>query len=359
MSNNLLSLAGWTFLPNLVTGWVQSLYYGITVRAGDPKPQPNTPKYMLHRRRIHILVVSAYLLYTIYEADYDIRRASNYYADLGVPLTATDRDIKSRFRRLAATYHPDKVGSNGGINTQEYFVHLRLAQETLVNPVKRFAYERFGPSMHEWQRCASIYDYILKGVQDILPYYGVAGVFMYILGWLGYLQWGQFWRWLTLVGLCVFELHTISRPYFPSIATNIINPFITTFTNHPPYLPFQLISLAQKMCITLYIAFSQIGPLLETPQAASATGTPEAALNATLQRLEESTRAADLEVNRLMGMEMTPFAGQSGALKDMKGKVKDWLVQNTIRNDPEVRDSLGNLLKKRRVDAPAGAKGNR
>ncbi|KAG9233226.1 membrane associated DnaJ chaperone-like protein [Amylocarpus encephaloides] len=358
MSNSLLSLAGWTFLPNLVTGWVQSLYYGITIRAGDPKPQPGSPKYTTHRRRIHILVVSVYLLYTIYEADWELRRASDFYQDLGVPHSATDRDIKSRFRRLAALHHPDKVAP-GTPDNQEYFVHLKLAQDTLLNPTKRFAYERFGPSMIDWQRCASVRDYMMQGLQSVLPYYVVAAVFMYLLGLLGYLEWGKFWRWLTLLCLCTFELHTISRPYFPTVVSNVINPLLATFTSHPPYLPFQLISLARKMSITLYIAFSQIGPLLQPPSATPANATPEAALQSQLQRLETTTRAADVEATRLMSMEMSPFAGDPNALKDVKGKVKQWLVQNTIRNDPEVRDTLGNQLKKRRVDAPAGARGNR
>ena len=59
-----------------------------------------------------------------------------------------------------------------------------------------------------------------------------------------------------------------------------------------------------------------------------------------------------------MGMEMSPFVGDQAALKVVQGKVKEWLVQNTIRNDPMVRDALGNELQKRRV-APAGARGTR
>jgi hypothetical protein len=374
MSSNLLSLAGWTFLPNvsiswqdplrrrtdnsqLVTGWVQNLYYGIVIRAGDPKPQPGSPRFIQHRRRIHILVVSAYLLYTIYEADWQIRGSSDFYQDLGLPLSATEREIKSRFRRLAAIHHPDKVGSLAP-SSEGYFVHLRLAQETLLNPAKRFAYERFGPDITTWQHCSSTRDYILHGLQSVLPYYGGAAVFMYILGMLGYLEWGKYWRWLMLVCLCVFELHTISRPYFPALASKFLNPVLTTFTAHPPYLPFQLIQLARKMSITMYIAFSQIGPLLQPPTPGNSPN-PELALKQQLDRLEATSKAADVEATRLMGLEMSPFVGDAAALKEVKTKLSGWLVQNTIRSDPMVRDAIGNELRKRRVDAPAGARGNR
>ncbi len=160
---------------------MQSFYYSLTIRAGDPKPQPGSPRFIQHRRRIHILVVSAYLLYTIYEADWEIQRASDFYQDLGIPYSATEREIKSRFRRLAAIHHPDKFSSSSP-SSEGYFVHLKLAQDTLLNPAKRFAYERFGPDVTNWQRCSSVHDYVLQGLQSILPYYGAAAIFMYLLG---------------------------------------------------------------------------------------------------------------------------------------------------------------------------------
>jgi hypothetical protein len=181
---------------------------------------------------------------------------------------------------------------------------------------------------------------------------------MYILGILGYLEWGKYWRWLTLICLCVFELHTISRPYFPALASQFLNPLLTTFTNHPPYLPFQLIQLARKVSITLHIAFSQIGPLLQPPTPSSSANL-EIALKQQLDRLEATTKAADVEATRLMGLEMSPFMGDTEVLEEVKTKVREWLVQNTIRNDPIVRDAIGNELRKRRTDAPAGARGNR
>lgn len=113
------------------------------------------------------------------------------------------------------------------------------------------------------------------------------------------------------------------------------------------------------MSLTLYIAFSQIGPLLESPSPTPTNVNLEVALRQQLDRLDATAKAADVEAGRLMAMEMSPFIGDESALGGVKGKVRDWLVQNTIRSDPEVRDALGGLLKRRRVDAPAGARGNR
>lgn len=100
MSTTILSYAGWAFLPNLVTGWLQSIYYGIAIRAGDPKPQPGTPRYQKHRRRIHMIVVISYLLYTLFEADYWVREDKDFYQILGVTPDVGEKIIKSKFRRL-------------------------------------------------------------------------------------------------------------------------------------------------------------------------------------------------------------------------------------------------------------------
>ncbi|KAI9810233.1 MAG: hypothetical protein M1827_006367 [Pycnora praestabilis] len=343
----------------LVTGWVQTLYYGITVRVGDPRPQPGSAKYVKHRRRIHILVVTAYLLYTIYEADWQIRRAGDFYQDLGISPDVDERGIKSRFRRLAALHHPDKVSSaEAREGSEAYFVHLKLAQDTLLDPTKRFAYDRFGPDIIQWRHCSSVRDYVLVGVQAIAPYYVAGGFFMMILGVLGYLEWGRYWRYISFASLAVFEMHTVTRPYFPPITTKLLDPIITRFSHHPPYLPFQQLLLARKIMLTLFIAFSQLGPLLQQPQQAHQQKT-EVAQMQQLARLEQISGGTDKEATRLLALDMAPFAGDEAALKDVKARLKDWLVENTIRADPEVRDAVGKVMGRRRMGVPAGARGNR
>lgn len=314
-------------------------------------------------------MVSLYLLYTIYEADYELRRAGTYYGDLGVSPDASERDIKSRFRRLAALYHPDKASNTPGSDPADvnaYFVHLKTASETLTDPARRFAYERFGPAVVSWDRCRTVRDFVVRGAQNLVPYYVVAAAAMYGLGLFGYLDWARHERWLVLASLFVFELHTVTRPGRPALFERVVNPLLRLVTPaRTPYLPFQIIALARKLCITIYIAFSQIGPLLgadtsEGKIVVSQKGQDEELLlKQALDRVEASAKGLDADTERLLQMEMAPFAGDDEALSNMRGTVKEWLVQNTIRADPMVRDALGRSLQKRRVDAPSGAKGNR
>ena len=56
----------------------------------------------------------------------------------------------------------------------------------------------------------------------------------------------------------------------------------------------------------------------------------------------------DGEASRLLQLEMTPLVGDEQGLGELRGKVKEWLVTNTIRADPEVRDAMGRALVRRR-----------
>lgn len=335
--------------PQFVASWTQSIYYSLTIRAGSPRPQPGTPTYAQHRRRIQILVITLYLLYTLYEATHDIRLAGNFYTDLSLPPTATDREIKSRFRRLAAVHHPDKARSDGA-----EFMRLKIAADTLSSEAARFAYERFGPAVTAWKGCASRYEYVFRGAaQGILPHYAVVAAGQYVAGMLGYLDFARYWRWYLLVAMAVFELHAATRPSFPLL--DVLNPILQSrLIAYPPLLQFQLVELARRCCLTFYIALSQIGPLLYPAKRGG-----ERALQAQMDRIAALAAETDGAAARLLDVEMAPYKGDEGLMAQVRGKIAGWLVQNTIRADPMVKDAMGTTLRKRRVDAPAGARGNR
>lgn len=304
-------------------------------------------------------VIIAYLLYTLYEADYWVRQQGNFYQDLGVSPEAGEKAIKSRFRRLAALYHPDKVSTEDPVAhsaAEAYFVNLKSAQDTLSDPIKRFAYERFGPDVLKWQNCKTIYDYIYTGAQSSsFPLYVGSGVCLVILSFTSYLQWGRFWRYLALASLFVLEFHTITRPYYPPILTKVFNPFLTTFTTHAPLVPFQLVVLARKATFTLFIALSQLGNLFPQPPSPSTAFSSPHDLDQ-LARFENTAKTTEVEASRLIALDMAPFAGDGVGQRELRGRIKEWLVNNTIRNDPEVRNAMGRAMGKRRLGAPAGAR---
>lgn len=68
--------------------------------------------------------------------------AKNYYDILGVSRTATDKEIRSAYRKLARQYHPDV---NPGDETAEAkFKEINEAYHVLSDPESRKKYDRFG-----------------------------------------------------------------------------------------------------------------------------------------------------------------------------------------------------------------------
>ena len=64
------------------------------------------------------------------------------YDVLGVDRSATQDEIKSAFRKLAAQHHPDKNPGDDG--AQQRFKELNAAYQILSDPQKRAAFDRFG-----------------------------------------------------------------------------------------------------------------------------------------------------------------------------------------------------------------------
>lgn len=64
--------------------------------------------------------------------------------------------------------------------------------------------------------------------------------------------------------------------------------------------------------------------------------------------LEQLASTSEAEVSRLFALDMTPFVGDETGLKELSGKMKDWLVTNTIRSDVEVRDAINRTFAARK-----------
>ena len=77
----------------------------------------------------------------------------DYYATLGVPKTASQKEIKQAFRKLARKHHPDV---NPGDKTAESkFKEMNEAYEVLGDPEKRKKYDELGANWRMYEQAGS------------------------------------------------------------------------------------------------------------------------------------------------------------------------------------------------------------
>ena len=335
----------------MATSLIQSLFYNLTKRAGSPRPQPGQALYAYHRRRIHIFVLGLYLLYTLLQTLYDIRLAGDFYTVLGVSPTSPDREIKAKFRRLAARFHPDKIrpGNDGipGANVEAAFVQLKLAHDTLLDTAKRFAYDRFGPLVVRVQQpgLKTIRDYVYAGLRSLAPEYAKGGLVLLVLNYFWLSRWGQFWRYLAISGLACLELYVLTHEWRSSEASFHIASFAHGLLPGilPPHLlPFQVLTVARRMAISLNICISQLAP-----HAARSSAEQDHQLQAQVLHVNQMAGKVDAEATGLLGLGFAPFKGEREHVEALKKGMKEGMVTSAIRSAPGVREAVAKVLARR------------
>ncbi|KJS16381.1 MAG: molecular chaperone DnaJ [Peptococcaceae bacterium BRH_c4b] len=93
----------------------------------------------------------------------------DYYETLGVSRKATDKEIKTAYRKLARKWHPDLHSGKDKEAAEEKFKHINEAYEVLSDADKRSKYDRLGANWRAGQ------DFTPPPDMDGFQYYTNAG----------------------------------------------------------------------------------------------------------------------------------------------------------------------------------------
>ena len=77
----------------------------------------------------------------------------DYYSTLGVAKTATEKEIKQAYRKLARKHHPDV--NPGDKAAEARFKEINEANEVLGDPEKRKKYDELGANWRQYEQAGA------------------------------------------------------------------------------------------------------------------------------------------------------------------------------------------------------------
>ncbi|PPQ88960.1 hypothetical protein CVT25_005059 [Psilocybe cyanescens] len=253
----LLSLFGWTFVPDFATKHLLNfIYHRSPIRIISSPPPPGSPQHRRHYALAYAAVIFSYLTYTLLQSARGM--PPNFYQILGVPPDVDEAGLKLAFRAFAKRYHPDKPGV--GRDGEALFMYVRDAFEALKDPVFDVMYalrffltlvRRFGPDVLGWRNhCKTTREFVRHGLMVSSGYHIVAGIVLLFMSAIGRPSVISFWRYVLFAALLAGELSFILSP-FPASPSNINPPSPSLFSFLRPLSPSSASSTALSLSSSL------------------------------------------------------------------------------------------------------------
>ncbi len=300
------SLLTWWWAPSFGSSILLNVLYSSSILNPPSSPRQRNNHLQLARTAV-ILSTLFYQLYTSITTS-----QPNYYQLLALPLDVDAEGVKRSFRALARKYHPDKVGEQG----EAIFIVLRKAHDALSDPNKRFAYDRFGPSIVDWKDCESARDFMRHGLMGLVAFYTINPALYALFGYVNGNSSGvSFWRLSTLFALFAFELSLLVSPEYPTWLTLLF----------PNTTIYDLLQLAHGLFVNFFFASLQLCAALDVLEYGE-NGAPARGKAATAARAEQQMEAVKAKamvvsqaaevvkgsVTQSFALGVRPFRGKHG-----------------------------------------------
>lgn len=260
-------------------------------------------------------------------------------------------------------FHPDKLGPNVDRDAANaYYIHLKHARDIIVDPVKRFAYDRFGLDiLQQCPSCLTVKEYTDTALKTAAVQYGALTIFLVAANALGFFTDGLYWRYLGILAVATFDVRTAMRPDHPEILSRYLNPLVAALNLRPAYLPFQIVAIAKKASVSAAQFLALLMPLYRFDPAnpVQITDDTDETRHKQLSRLTEFVAESNKEATRLLELESIPYRENEKAQGELREALKKFMVQNVVHQEREVRNAIGQSMARRRAGVPHGAQGTR
>lgn len=258
---------------------------------------------------------------------------------------SSEREVKAKFRRLAAIFHPDKVREHQV--SEDAFVQLKLAQDTILDPAKKFAYDRFGPGVVRVNLpgLKTTTDYVYLGLRSKWPEYLGNTAMLVVLNYVWLSKWGQFWRYYAVAVMAFLELYFLTHEWTtPATLVHVGTAAQLAFPRLLPahLVPFQILTIARRMSLSLNIFISQLAP----PSAKSAAD-PNQQLLQQMAPLYQAATKLDAEASNVLQLQLAPFKGSPADVRVLRDGMTESLLTNAVKSNPGVRQAVEEALSKR------------
>ncbi|KAI0279093.1 hypothetical protein BGY98DRAFT_1096332 [Russula aff. rugulosa BPL654] len=321
----IFSLLGWSYIPDFVTSTLLRW-------AG---PYLRTPVTPFHYRLTFAFVVLSYLVYNFFEAS--LSTSHNFYELLGISPASDGDKIKAAFRTFARRYHPDRVGPEGS----DLFMAVRGGYEALMEPNKRWAYDRFGEEILKCKECVTQRDFLARGLIQSLGFHIVSGLALLFFSSIGKSSSVVFWRYTLFFGHFASELSLL---FSPSPSSPEYQGYSILSLLFPTRLAFQHIRLLHQLFMFFSIAVSRVAPVL-FPDASDDPSSLFLAQNAAA--ILEKVKNVDRELHGMVETQMfsvNPLGSKRTADPDehtlelLTREMEHLVIENRLATVPTMSD---------------------
>ncbi|XAO23275.1 hypothetical protein I312_102053 [Cryptococcus bacillisporus CA1280] len=317
-----------SFLPSQITTAILP-YLSANLPSIFPPAPRGSPRYLCNYRLAFTGVICIWQAYSFFKDG--LGNEDDWYRLLSVQGNADEDALKSAFRTLARRHHPDRAGNDN----DDHFILARKAYETLSDPVKRYAYDRFGPKILQW-KAASVREYIFFGLQNSIGFYIFSGGIMLILSLLGRGRSGSYWIHTLFAFLFILELSLILSPsiHAPPILARLLIP---SFLLQKPQ--FIQISLLHRLFASLSISVPQLLTVWNRDEDEGSKARKEnegwRIVVGLLKNLnEEAVNEFHAEV-----MPLLSTGDQNATMALMKNSMENVMVDRTLLSHPGIHET--------------------